>query len=155
MRDFMLIAACALAALLAPTQGSPPGALAQDKVQEKELAALQGTWVLLRHEEGGKVIVDDNTPDDKRQHLIIKGDKVTCKNGETIVEGKVVLNATKTPKHLDLQYTPRHADVTIYVRAGNYLILCGNRGAGNTRPTEFVSGAEKGGEALTVWKMEK
>jgi uncharacterized protein (TIGR03067 family) len=150
----MLVTGCALAALLVPTQGPPLGALAQDKVQEKELAALQGTWVLLRHEECGKVVVDDNTPEDKRERLIIKGDKVVCKNGETIVEGKLVLDATKTPKQLDLRFTPGHSDVTIYVRAGNYLILCGNRG-GNTRPTEFVSGAEKGGEVLTVWKLEK
>lgn len=154
MRGSMLVVASALAALLVPTQGSPAGALAHDKVHEKELAALQGTWVLLRHEESGKVVVDDNTPDNKRERLIINGNKVVCKNGETIVEGKVVLDATKNPKHLDLQYTPKHSDVTIYVRAGNYLILCGNRD-GKTRPTEFVSGAEKGGEALTVWKREK
>jgi uncharacterized protein (TIGR03067 family) len=150
----MLVVACALAALLGPTQGSPPGAQAQDKVQDKELAALQGTWVLLRQEESGKVVLDDNTPDDRRERLIIKGDKVVCNNGGTILEGKVVLDATKNPKQLDLQFTQGHADVTIYVRAGNYLILCGNRG-GNTRPTEFVSGAEKGGEVLTVWKMTK
>jgi uncharacterized protein (TIGR03067 family) len=119
----MLVVASALAALLVPSPGSPPGALAHDKVQEKELAALQGTWVLLRHEESGKVVVDDNTPDAKRERLIIKGHKVVCKNGETIVEGKVALDATKNPKRLDLQYAPGHSDVTIYVRAGNYLIL--------------------------------
>jgi uncharacterized protein (TIGR03067 family) len=152
MRGSMLVVACALAALLGPTQGSPPGPQAQDRVQEKELAALQGTWILLRHEEGGKVVVDDNTPDDKRERLIFKGDKATGINRGTIAEGKVVLDATKTPKHLDLQFT-WGTDVIIYVRAGNYLIQCGNR-EGKARPTEFVSGAEKGGEFLTVWKKK-
>jgi uncharacterized protein (TIGR03067 family) len=154
MRGSMLVVACALAALLVPTQGSPPDAQVQDRVQEKELAALQGNWVLLRHEESGKVVVDDNTPDDRRERLTIKGDRVVCKNGGTIMEGKVVLDATKNPKHLDLQFAAGHADVIIYVRAGNFLIFCGNR-AGKARPTEFASGTEKGGEALTVWKMEK
>ena len=153
MRCCMLVVACALAALLVPTQGSPPGAQAQDKVQDKELAALQGTWVLLRQEESGKVVLDDNTPDDRRERLIIKGDKAAGKNGGTIVEGKVVLDAAKTPKHLDLRFTWGQTDVIIYVRAGNYLIQCGNRD-GKTRPAEFVSGTKKGGEFLTVWKKK-
>jgi uncharacterized protein (TIGR03067 family) len=153
MRGSVLVVACALVALLVPAQGSQPRALAPANVNEKELAALQGTWILLRHEEGGKVVVDDNTRDDRRERLIIKGDKAAGKNGGTIVEGKVVLDAAKTPKHLDLRFTWGQTDVIIYVRAGNYLIQCGNRD-GKTRPAEFVSGTKKGGEFLTVWKKK-
>jgi hypothetical protein len=37
---------------------------------------------------------------------------------------------------------------------GDYLAQCGNA-VGKPRPTEFVSGTEKGGVYLNVWKREK
>jgi uncharacterized protein (TIGR03067 family) len=152
MRRFILAVTCSVAALLLLTlwQWSPPGLRAQEKGEEKELAALQGTWVPLRYEEGGKLVVDD-----MKRRLIVNADKVTYQeNGVTVLEGKVVLDSTKTPKHLDQQYTSGQTDLTIYVRAGDYIIQCGNRD-GKTRPVEFLSGAEKGGQYLTVWKIER
>jgi uncharacterized protein (TIGR03067 family) len=123
---------------------------AHAKPPEKELAALQGTWVPLYYEEGGKRV-----PGTYSCQHIIRGDRVTVQvNGQTKAEGKVVLDPTQNPKHLNLQFTSGGTDLLIYVRAGDYLIYCGNRG-GKTRPSEFASGTAKGGEYLLVWKVER
>ena len=123
--------------------------LAKEKKLEKELAALQGTWVPLEYEEGGKKV-----PGDFTRH-IIKGDKVTVRvNGETMAEGKVVVDATRNPKHLDLQFPSGQTHLIIYVRVGDRIIYCGNRD-GKTRPSEFASGTAKGGDYLMAWKIEK
>jgi uncharacterized protein (TIGR03067 family) len=128
----------------------PPCALDQAKTQQKELTALQGAWVPLQYEAGGKKVQGEFN---FRQ--IIKGNKVTFQvNGETKAEGKVVVDPTKNPKHLDFQFTSGQTDFIIYVRAGDYIIYCGNRD-GKTRPSEFASGTANGGEYLQVWKIER
>jgi uncharacterized protein (TIGR03067 family) len=115
---------------------------------DKELAALRGTWMLLRYEEGGKLVQDD-----RKIRLIVDGDDVTYQeNGVTKAEGKVIVDPMKEPRHLTFVH-PEHTDLIIYVRAGDYLIYCGNRGG--RRPTEFVSGTAKGGAYLMAWKIEK
>jgi uncharacterized protein (TIGR03067 family) len=116
---------------------------------KEELAALQGTWVPLHYEEEGKKVQGAF----HCKHLI-KGDQVTVQvNGETKAEGKVVLDPTQSPKHLDFQFTSGQTDLLIYVRAGDYVIYCGNRGG--KRPLEFVSGTARGGAYLLVWKIER
>jgi uncharacterized protein (TIGR03067 family) len=121
-----------------------------EKTQDRELAALQGTWVPLQNEEGG-----NKAQGEFNFKQFIKGDKVTFQvNGETKAEGKVVLDPTKNPKHLDFQFTSGQTDLIIYVRAGDYVIYCGNRD-GKTRPSEFASGTAKGGDYLQVWKIER
>jgi uncharacterized protein (TIGR03067 family) len=116
---------------------------------EEELAALQGTWVPLQYEEGGRKIQGTFNC----THLI-KGDKVTVRvNGETIAEGKVVLDPTTSPKHLDFHFPSGRTDLMIYVRAGDYVIYCGNRGG--KRPLAFASGTANGGAYLLVWKIER
>jgi uncharacterized protein (TIGR03067 family) len=141
------------------TRVAPPD-LADEKLQDqaqergtpqsKELAALQGTWVPLPYEEGGKPARSD-----LNFRQIIKGDKVIFQvNGETKAEGKVVLDPTQNPRHLDFQFTSGQTDLIIYVRVGDHVIYCGNRD-GKTRPTEFASGTPKDGEYLMAWKIER
>ncbi len=123
---------------------------ANEKTHEKELAALQGTWVPLQYEAGGKIV-----PGAMNFKQIVKGDKVTFQvDGETKAEGKVVLDPTQNPKHLNFQFTSGQTDLIVYVRAGDQIIYCGNRD-GKTRPSEFVSGTATGGEYLIAWKIEK
>jgi uncharacterized protein (TIGR03067 family) len=118
--------------------------------QERELAALQGTWVPLQYEEGGEKV-----PGEFNFKQIIKGDQVTFQvNGETRDEGKVVLGPNKNPRHLDFQFTSGQTDLIIYVRVGDYITYCGNRDR-KTRPSEFGSGTANGGEYLQVWKIER
>jgi uncharacterized protein (TIGR03067 family) len=117
---------------------------------DEELATLQGTWVPLQYEEGGK-----KAPSEIPTRHIIKGNKVTVQvNGQTISTGTVVLDPTQNPKHMDFQFPSGQTHSIIYVRAGNHVIYCGNRDV--TRPTEFASGTAKGGgEYLIAWKIER
>src|SRR5262249_15159339 len=63
----------------------------------------------------------------KTGQLIFDQDKVTYKqNGITHLEGKVDLDPTTSVKQLDQYFTSGRTDLTIYVRAGDYLIQCGN-----------------------------
>jgi uncharacterized protein (TIGR03067 family) len=117
------------------------------EVVKKELAALQGTWRLLRWEEDGKVIpIAKDNPG-----WSVKGTKV--KNGDH--EGTLELvDVTKTPARLNIQFPERKLDEFIYVRAGDYLIMCGQRGG--PRPSEFKTAPhEQGINQLFVWKMDR
>jgi len=87
---------------------------AWEAAREKELAALQGTWVPLQYEEGGKKVEGDiNT-----RH-IIKGDRVTIQvDGRTQAEGRVVLDPTQKPKQLYLHLSSGPTHAIIYARVG-------------------------------------
>jgi uncharacterized protein (TIGR03067 family) len=114
---------------------------------EKELSELQGTWTPLYWEQNGERL-------EARPRHVFAGDKLTIQiNGETIAEGKVVVDATQSPKHLDLQMAGGPTHSLIYARAGDYVIYCGNRTG--QRPTEFATGTAHGGEYLMAWKIEK
>jgi len=130
------------------------GALAKEEAyeeaREKELAALQGTWVPLQYEEGGIKAEGEITT----RH-IIKGDKVTVQvDGRTHDEGRVVLDPTQNPKRLYLRMNGGPTHAIIYVRAGNHVIYCGNRRE-EPLPSEFASGTAKGGEYLIAWRIER
>jgi uncharacterized protein (TIGR03067 family) len=131
-----------------------PGALAREEAREAaretELAALQGTWVPLRYEEGGKK-AEGNLP---TRH-VISGDKVTVQvGGRTQDEGRVVLDPTHNPKRLYLRMNSGPTHAIIYVRVGDHVIYCGNRRE-EPPPSEFASGTAKGGEYLIAWKIER
>lgn len=117
---------------------------------KKELAVLQGTWIPLQHEEHG-----EKASGEFNFKQIIKDDKITfLVNGEVKAEGKVVIDVTHTPNHLDFQFRSGQVDSIIYVRAGNYVIYCGNRDSKN-RPTEFTTNTDNGGDYLMTWKIER
>jgi uncharacterized protein (TIGR03067 family) len=142
----------AIAALVFSTLGPwpPPTVRAEERADERELEALQGCWVAIHCVEGGKLVEDDT-----KRRLIIDGHRcIYEENGNELAKGKVLLRATKDPKHLDFEWSSGQTDVTIYVRAGDYIIQCGNRD-GKTRPVEFRSGVEGGGAFLTIWKIKR
>lgn len=122
----------------------------QDECQKTELAALQGTWVPVQYEESGGAV-----PGDFNFRQIIKGDRVFFMvKGALKAQGRVTVDATSRPAHLDFEFTSRQTDLMIYARVGDQLICCGNRN-GAKRPSEFKSGTADGGEYLMAWKIEK
>jgi uncharacterized protein (TIGR03067 family) len=136
---------------LIPRAASPPSVLADDKKdgeREKEAAALQGAWKCIRWEENGKL-------EERSPTWTIKEDKAVSEGkGLTTYQGKVeLLDPTKNPVRIDINWEGLGTDRCIYVRAGEYLIMCGNRD--KTPPTEFKSGTENGGQFLYIWKVEK
>jgi uncharacterized protein (TIGR03067 family) len=158
MRRFVIFLAlvCAAGLGLFTLWGSGlPGAAAREKddkaeTQKKELAALQGTWKLIHHEEDGKEV-----PYEDAQLYTIEEQKITVKKkDEVIVEGDLKLDASTSPMQLDFQFTSGQTDLTIYVRAGGYLIQCGHRD-GKTRPKEFATGTGEGGAYVIVLKRQK
>jgi uncharacterized protein (TIGR03067 family) len=131
---------------------TPPLALGQDKSEaaKKELAALQGMWKLRTHEEQGKLLPHDDT-----QFVTIADDKITWEqHGEVVMQGTIELEAGRSPKHLNYQFTSGRSDQVIYIRVGDYLIQCGRRD-GKTRPSEFATATANGGEYLIVLKRVK
>ena len=139
--------------LVAPWPATGPVASGQEKVDKgqaakDELAALQGTWRLLRWEEDGKLY-----PVDKESPWVVKGAKLKNADLEGTLE---VVDATTTPAKLNIQVPERKLDEFIYVRAGDYLIMCGRRGG--PRPSEFKTAPNDGSLGINqflVWKIER
>ena len=153
MRRILVVLVCAVGASGIPSNArlSLPCALgredAGEKADKKELAALQGTWKCLRIEEGGKLVETKGT------HMI-DGHKLTFNWSGDTGKGRMSINASMEPKHLDIEFESGQTDVTIYVRSGDYVIQCGNRD-GKTRPTKFATGVEGGGDYRIVWKIQR
>jgi uncharacterized protein (TIGR03067 family) len=148
-------AVVALLALLAAPVALWRTAQADDPKKEKEeLAALQGRWTPTSYEEGGKV----TDLKERKREWVFRGDEHEyLENGKVVGKGKIKLNVTASPKHLDISYEGGQKDFTIYTLNGNVLTTCGSRRQGGdpTRPREFASGTPKGGDYLIVWKREK
>jgi uncharacterized protein (TIGR03067 family) len=160
MKRFLINVSLVLAALCClepPWPAVRPAASAQEKIDKaeavkKELAALQGTWKLVTHEEGGK---DVPYAEGEAPRYIFDKDKLTFKvKDEVIAEGPIDLDPTRSPKHMELRLTSGQTDLTIYIRVGDYLIQCGHRD-GKTRPSEFATGTPNGGAYLVILKREK
>jgi uncharacterized protein (TIGR03067 family) len=92
--------------LVAAWPSASPDASAQEKADngealKKELAALQGTWKEVSREEMSRGL-----PDAKKSLLVVEGDKFSVKDGDaTIIKGTFKLDASKSPKAIDLTIT--------------------------------------------------
>jgi RNA polymerase sigma factor (sigma-70 family) len=117
----------------------------------KDLDRLQGTWRVVRAEEGGNEIEAA-----LKETFVVKGGKITyCRDSEAPVTMKITLMPRKTPKAIDLEFTDdgkekglkNHA---IYELVGDRLKLRMNdKFGGNSedeRPTDFST--DKGKEAV-------
>jgi uncharacterized protein (TIGR03067 family) len=121
-----------------------------DQAVQKELAALEGTWVAIDWLEDGRK--EENEIGEK---LVISGTKVTFVNrdGKPKGEGTLKLNVTKQPKWIDLARSKGSGvvGVGIYELDGDRLRICLG---GEDRPQAFQS-TRKGGEALITLKRQK
>jgi uncharacterized protein (TIGR03067 family) len=124
---------------------------AEDK---KDLDKIQGTWVRASVERDGKPAPADEL---KNSKLTIKGDKYTLDDGKEKRTGTLKLDATKTPKTLDIisDSGPNKGKTLkgIYKIEDDTFTYC-VAGPDKDRPTEF-SAKEGSGHALTVNKREK
>lgn len=159
-RDVVMAGIGGLAALLAtPTEPLPPrSACGQEKGKEKpadadrvkaEFAALQGTWRCLRWEQEGAVM-----PEEARRavRVVVKGESYkSTVDGVNFKEGTLTVTPSATPHEVDAAFDGG-VNRAIYVRAGDYLILCVG---GERRASEFACGGERGGDSLYVFKIER
>jgi uncharacterized protein (TIGR03067 family) len=143
MRRFSLLVAGVLVAGLAFAEEG-----------KKDLDKLQGTWVRVSVERNGKPAPADEL---KNSKLTLKGDQYTLDDGKEKRTGTFKLDATKTPKTLDIiSASGPNKGKTL---KGIYKIEDGTftycvAGPGKDRPTEF-SAKEGSGHTLLVNKHEK
>ena len=112
------------------------------------LAELQRTWSFVYYEEKG-VVEEPGT-----KQFVISDDRLDFRaGGETRVETTIEVDPTQSPEHFTQKFKDGQVYRSIYVLAGDYLILCGIRDGG--RPIEFSCGTDKGGEFLIVLKRQR
>lgn len=117
-----------------------------DKPKEDK-DALQGTWKVVRVEEGGQ------SKEDEDIRMTFSGDEFSIKRGGQIAfKGKFKIDPSKKPKTIDLEITEDIKDefkgktgLGIYALEGDTLKLCASHPGETERPEEFSAptGAER------------
>jgi uncharacterized protein (TIGR03067 family) len=129
-----------LGCLLALSAGADP----LDKAAMKELKALEGDWVVVRFEAGGKKHM---AGPDEQVILTFRGAKWTF--SAAAEQGEVLaLDAASSPKLIDLKKTRRGGGGLvregIYKLDGDTLTLALYQGTEKKRPTSFDTPTEAG-----------
>ena len=109
-------------------------------------ADLQGVWSFVYYEDLG----DIQEPGSKQ--FVIRKDGLEFRAaGQTRVQTALEVDRTQRPGHFTQRFDDGQVYRSIYLRAGDYLILCGIRDGG--RPKEFSRATDRGGgEFLIVLK---
>lgn len=134
---------------LASAAGKPNLNIAVDDLQ-----TLQGTWNFVALEVDGAQIPEGML---NGSNITIKGDNFKSISGGVTYEGTIKIDASKTPKTLDLIFTegPEKGKTApgIYELGGDNWKICLSLGA-SSRPTEFATKPGTG-HALETLKREK
>src|SRR5262249_4205267 len=115
---------------------------------------LQGTWVAVSGEAGGKKAPEEFV---QKCKVVIAGDKITLAGlvkGEKDkgVEGTFKLDPAAQPKAIDINLINREDALGIYEVAGDTLKMCLVEATGSERPTDF---AGKGQQILILLKRSE
>jgi uncharacterized protein (TIGR03067 family) len=120
----------------------------------KELMKLEGKWILLKGENDGKTLTEEDMKDSL---LVIVGNKHTVKVGDTKIVGTHKVDPTGRPKTIDAMDTEGpFKDKTvlgIYEIQGDTFTVC-FAPPGKPRPLEFTT---KSGKATIyhTWQRQK
>ncbi len=121
---------------------------------DKDLKKLEGTWVMVSGVDDGKKLGDDAI---KGARLTFEGDKHTVKEGDTTYKGTQKLDATRSPKTIDITDTEGpykgKTIMGVYELKGDEFRLCYDP-SGKGRPKDFEAKAGSG-YRCHVWKREK
>jgi uncharacterized protein (TIGR03067 family) len=124
-RSYMpALARCSLVAVLVSLAAGAVGQGRADDTAKKELARLEGTWVLVKMEIEGRSLLDKDRPWPK---LVIKDGKARfdAKEAETIPLTKV-LDLSRKPKTVTVPYEGKVTFYGIYEVVGDELHVCGD-----------------------------
>jgi len=122
---------------------------------KKDMEKMQGEWTMASGERNGQAIPDEFVQSLKRT---IKGNQYTVKREDEVINGGTyTIDATKSPKAIDLKVTEGQAAGQemhgIYELDGDTIKIC-YANPGKPRPTEFT--AKEGSEqTLATWKRAK
>ena len=127
----------------------------ENEAVKKDLAQLQGEWVMVSGSADGQPMPEDMLKQMKR---VCKGDEITVTMGDQLyLKAKIGLDPSKKPKTIDYQMTggPTNGktQLGIYELQGGQFKAC-FAAPGAERPTDFTS---QSGDKRTVslWKRQK
>ncbi len=141
-------AVCFLALLFCSTVIAADAPKADAPADQK---AIEGTWVVVSMESRGEAEKMEGT-----MTLTFSGDQVTLKHEDRTKIGKVRIDATTTPKQLDI--TPADKEDApmkgIYELNGDSLKICTVEQRDGERPGSFDSKVEKKAVLLTLKRQK-
>ena len=121
--------------------GVATAVVADDATDKKDKEKLQGTWQAVSGEKEGK---DD--PEAAKHALVFDGDKFMIKRGDKVfVEGTFKINASKSPKTMDIDITEGPENVknktaqAIYALDGDDLTWCVAEPGSAERPEKLAT----------------
>jgi uncharacterized protein (TIGR03067 family) len=123
--------------------------------EKKDEEKLQGTWILVSSEQGGRA-----TPDNvaKTMKMTVKGDQITINSDTTEEKMTFKLDPTKKPKTVDFLVKKGGMDDVavpgIYELKDDELKICYVQGGLGERPTEFVT-KKRTAQGLMIFKRSK
>lgn len=116
---------------------------ADEVKQASATESLEGTWNFVYYEENGEVVEPET------RQFVIGGNELDFRqDGQTRIETTIRVHDNALVQKLEDDQVYR----SIFRQVGDLLIICGNRN--KDRPSEFVCGAESGGEFLIVLRKE-
>jgi len=127
----------------------------ENEAVKKDLAQLQGEWVMVSGSADGQPMPDEMRKQMKR---MCKGDEITVMMGDQLfIKAKITIDLSKKPKTIDYQmldgFTKGKKQLGIYELEGDKFKSC-FAAPGAERPIDFTS---KPGDKRTVslWKRQK
>ena len=136
MRMLVLAVGVLLAAI-----GLAAAAVADDAADKKDKEKLQGTWAAVSGEKEGK-----EDPEAKEHALVFEGDKFSVKKGDqVVVRGTFKIDASKSPKTMDIEISEGPEDVkgktaqAIYALDGDELTWCVAEPGSGKRPEKLAT----------------
>ena len=143
-----------IAVLLALAAVSPSWA-EENQAVKKDLALLQGEWIMVSGSADGQPMPDQMR---KQMRRICKGDETTTTMaGQLFFKAKITLDPSKKPKTIDYDMTDGPTkgkkQLGIYQVEGDVFKSCFAK-PNAERPTDFTS-KPGDGRTLSVWKREK
>ncbi len=132
-----------------------PARSAENEAVKKDLAQLEGSWLMVSASADGQPMPEETRKQMKR---ICKGDEATTTMaGQIFIKAKITIDPSKKPKTIDYQmtdgFTRGQKQLGIYEVEGDIFKSCFAK-PGAERPADFTS-QPGDGRTWSVWKREK